>query len=1853
MPSPLKQVSKHRFIDGVNTNIAREYLKSTEAAYKLNCVTMSTANGDIGVVSNIKGNTLIQTDLPEGRSKTLGWAKDEEDNKFYYFVWNSNGYHSIYMYNVLLNSITLVMQSIKDTGGIDILRWTETDLILMADIVRNNLLYWVKKGNEAAKINIQKALDNSDAGYGEVITEEFISAYKLAPVVAPVAAYFSDSSVNSNRWYGTLAKFASRFVYDDGEISNWSDWSNATVPAKEAVTGVNFIPTENNCINITVPTGSKIVDSIEISMQYTLDGGYSSWVSIANLDKRKLSIGDDSTYVFPFYNDGSYAPVDQEKIIRPYSYLPAKPELQAFTKNAMIYGNFEEGFPDVDIDMSFDNVVYEDIFLDDSVENVLNTPNINVQKLDDDYIDAQNRVTRLDGTSVYLSQVTGSNASTRARLFELTIGSDVKDRNKFNVRFQNGYDDFNFSYTALITDTALTVLNNLKQQIFASGRVLRQTPDIPAVDPYANTNSSGNYSFKFIIYATPNKQYLNATFSVNPVNTQTLKDTGQSLPNIKLGATTKYGIVYEDFSGRRSLTYTDVNLVIKTDSQNSLGGIKKVNIVLNINHTPPIWAARYQIVRTADLTYGSFIQMVIQKVINVTATNNSTGQYLDLLIGSLYTYQTIYPNSNLKYEFKKGDRIRFISNEFGTYYNFFETEILEYNDVVEFDVNENVVTDGTDKISVINSSIDNVGKFIRIDNVEREIMEATTSTEYRLNSTIGDTTEKTYLTYTLIDRRGSVRIRKPAVTITDKSLVEIFTPATSTDLASKQFFFFNKKFLIKDAGLPTRAHFGNIQEQTPSQPAKISITEGTVYVRGREMPITNNKPAQVIIKRIEDPSYSDFYFSLINSNGKSSIEYNGTGVVRFGSRLRFSNNYIEDTRINGLNDFDNLDREDYNDKYGDIKLIVFTENQLLCFKELKTGIIPVFQTIIQDNAGQDLLGTSSKLLNALRYYDFQAGIGNNPESYSANGSQHYFVSVNTGLVIRIGGDGATPISEIYDFDNEAKRVLSEAYRNGAKIFTQWDVNISALIVAIEDYDNYTFNSTFNSTDWNVLNDAVASNTPIEILTQPTNGSVSKEGNFAIVESDFLGKDSFLYRVFVNAVWVTKKVCLSYNNPPNIIKGWRPRYSDAVCETEEGIVTGKLIFVTLEEYNVDNGQATGITKPNLVSDPNYAFPITDLTACPFTGTLYYSVETTVYATKNDCSPGQTGSSVPFTIAAGAFTSVVSQASANAKALSAANAGRQANANSFGTCSSFSTFGNDLQTKSIQRNNCAGGLIGSFFLATAPANTYFASTKIEANNLAIAALNGSYGQNQANVGGTCSMPSTFTFEVVMYSNYRDVRYDSADPRPFSFEFANGGGYVNVFAAKKVSTNIARNNVVHTYTVDFPGTTINLGAIKCYLTTSSISVSGTFPSKLLLNGSDVGFDSDSVTAGIANNTMYVKIIGTAITTNLVTGSVVRLEHGTPIVIPTYGNNQITLWAKRDNCGPGLEGGPLVPLVILKDTFTSVISQMDADIKAMNYATANVQSNANTYGTCVVACTLNTTTTHVNESVVGANDGSITITATGGVGTLQFSYGNVDLPPSGWITGTSPFTFSNLQPGTYFLSTKDSNGCLSAKSVTINVGTPVIPVNIQAQNIGGSNSKITSISFDGVNTPLVFTPPVASAGMSANIAKNLSSDPINIVVNFDTLGGGYIFNYNSKVYVNGVEVDSQTVTETTGSVRSFSVKHDVINISAGDNIKIVLSTTAYNPYYFIADLVNIGSNTTTSCAVGLDTNLAFYTENYLAQLYVGDVLYVSRIFSEYEPYKSIFGSTDVVGMYYNGIRVAVVVDADGVIQEIRDCSI
>ncbi|KAF2330543.1 DUF5977 domain-containing protein [Flavobacterium ginsenosidimutans] len=112
-------------------------------------------------------------------------------------------------------------------------------------------------------------------------------------------------------------------------------------------------------------------------------------------------------------------------------------------------------------------------------------------------------------------------------------------------------------------------------------------------------------------------------------------------------------------------------------------------------------------------------------------------------------------------------------------------------------------------------------------------------------------------------------------------------------------------------------------------------------------------------------------------------------------------------------------------------------------------------------------------------------------------------------------------------------------------------------------------------------------------------------------------------------------------------------------------TGYKFYETLEQYYTDDGTSTGETKQNVKTDPDYIAPFQDEVDCPPQVRFYNTMQTRTVS-KNNCSPGYSGSAVTLTASPNQFVSNESVLDANNQAIAWLDANAQIYANNVGTC-----------------------------------------------------------------------------------------------------------------------------------------------------------------------------------------------------------------------------------------------------------------------------------------------------------------------------------------------------------------------------------------------------------------------------------------------------------------------------------------------------------------------------------------------------------------------------------------------------------
>lgn len=248
--------------------------------------------------------------------------------------------------------------------------------------------------------------------------------------------------------------------------------------------------------------------------------------------------------------------------------------------------------------------------------------------------------------------------------------------------------------------------------------------------------------------------------------------------------------------------------------------------------------------------------------------------------------------------------------------------------------------------------------------------------------------------------------------VTSRTLVEVYRPKKSLDEEVELFFEIHACIDIVEV---------NGQKQHVGLPLKLST--GDTYSRNRTVPIQ----AGVSSNFIEDNSISDNWASRQQDIGRVVVKDDRFGRLVRENAVRFSNQYIPGSKINGLSRFEPLNEIEFPRQYGAInKIILVNDNAerqvILAVCENNSFTIYVGEVLYSDLRGQSVIALSDRVLGSYRTLAGDFGT-KNPESFAFKDSQVFWWDENRAGFMRYDNNGMDDISQLgieqYTFDINA------------------------------------------------------------------------------------------------------------------------------------------------------------------------------------------------------------------------------------------------------------------------------------------------------------------------------------------------------------------------------------------------------------------------------------------------------------------------------------------------------------------------------------------------------------------------------------------------------------------------------------------------------------------------------------------------------------------------------------------------------------------------------------------------------------------------------------------------------------------
>jgi len=691
-------------------------VKAVEAVDALNIQTSDDEGGNAGVMKNALGNVLIATAasgdaLPSGTNTVIGTAKCKQTGEIFYFVHNSSNNHSVYRYSTATNTTKLVYRD-------SVLGFTATGFVKGDCMVKENgdvLLYFTDGVTDPKKINVTRALANTTgvsgypykaagaSGYTDAEKLLSITTIKAPPLTPPIATVSSDTSITSNNITDKLFQFAYQYVYEDGELSAISPYSDIATNYMNFVDGYVTDDMKNvfNAISVQYNNSKGDVSKVRILYREGTLNNFSVFKEINN--NRAVATGS-----VLFTNATIGTVISDNEMNKMYDAIPQKSRSQVLSGNRLAYGGYTEFYDNTNVS---GNVVFA-------------------------YEKSSPRLTSLSttttGTTVSASTTTNnvkftldlsnfpesSSYDTTINL-SFNIGSDylgISSGSAFSVGRVSGVTAVQLGATELAINKTFVVFGYANKNVLASA-VISQLTGVTYTGITTNANSNlvvspfrytfaGNFEATLVDPAISSgvitlsirlgKLYvqsvdiwlgLNPMIGENPVVWNVSNVWGNynyefgklRLSNIsssfgiavnaytafKSGQRHKFGVVYYDGYNRSSAVNELGEFYNPNEGSRGGANLGQAKAIARISSTPPSWAKKWQLVYAPYTSYDfAYRYSVAEAFLPVELSGSTTNRKIYLSMRHLEGKNTSYKDAKgaiFNYSYAKGDKLRIVS----------------------------------------------------------------------------------------------------------------------------------------------------------------------------------------------------------------------------------------------------------------------------------------------------------------------------------------------------------------------------------------------------------------------------------------------------------------------------------------------------------------------------------------------------------------------------------------------------------------------------------------------------------------------------------------------------------------------------------------------------------------------------------------------------------------------------------------------------------------------------------------------------------------------------------------------------------------------------------------------------------------------------------------------------------------------------------------------------------------------------------------------------------------------------------------------------------------------------------------
>ena len=1040
-------------------------IKSGDYADALNIRRFTSGNGVNAPVKNILGTTAVGNSLPSGTNKCIGAKSLEEVNSVYFFIWNSNGNHSIYQYS----SISKITSLIAQDSFLSFQSTTYITGVNAINSINNNgvLLYWTDNITPR-KLNVKRAKLHQEGDYVNGYAQEFSSgtdaqkakyydAIKHPPLYPPTFSFITDTEKKINKINDGVFQFRYRYIYDDSERSAYSPWSDIAVSNQQKLNNTSTVignSLEDNLIRVFIsPATSNNVDKVELTFREGNGGDEFTWFDFRN---------DQGINAFEFYNDTVNIVAGLEDTLKNYDAVPRRAKAQGFKENKLHYANYLEDFNATELSVQT-GIAYKK-GANYSARVIIPVANIRIynnKKFYDYELDFSSVPTIEEGLTFIISY----------HIITVTRDNNVHTPNLGGV---------SLFYTATGSDDLQDVLDFFTQAI-------------ANVDLNPYKRGTATKSGSKIILRQAIKEGFGKIFGVAVSTNSYVVNSGKAEKTFKANSAHPLGVTYFDRGNRQS----SVNKIITepyvkwyterdTSFQELDGG---ANIGFILKNQPPSWATHYSIVYAGNSGFSDYLDYTCAGAFKKDGqgTNSFDRLYISLrnFKGDDYSFKES-TNALIDYNFAEGDRVLIKS-----YYDPDEEKRLKPSGNLDFKVvglevlgvgAENPLIGSSDSAEVKEqkSGVMLILQDPKLDNWDTEggtnlstghwfDHAAAAGAYFQIYRPKPQVDERPYYefghTYPIANaglstryHEGSIRNQNESLeyVVTDKSILNQYVVA----------FEFNNKIIVGDSVIikndssvvlftanvtrvelesaGTRLYldedlssFGSIGfVKLASEGAATLLEGGDSWIKPRFFFRGDNVISfRISLAQVEDYYVNDFIKSGNSwDRGRSHFYLPEAKEIIRKTDITASEGFFPDVKFNGLSSFNPTNRtfKQLDLSWGGVQRIEQHNQGFIVWQEDKTTKLLISRSLLENSQGDGTVVVSNDPIGDQIPYGGDYGCSQQPESIVGNHGVWYWMDVKRGKYLRLSNDGITPISN-YNVRNYLYGKSKDYLRNYANI----------------------------------------------------------------------------------------------------------------------------------------------------------------------------------------------------------------------------------------------------------------------------------------------------------------------------------------------------------------------------------------------------------------------------------------------------------------------------------------------------------------------------------------------------------------------------------------------------------------------------------------------------------------------------------------------------------------------------------------------------------------------------------------------------------------------------------------------------